>query len=133
MTRPHRVQLQRTKDWRMPPNTISVARPGRYGNPIKVGAQCSVSVMGLDGLGYDVAAVICAHLAVSIFKSEWEAIWSALVEGHPEPADKHWAEGKWAMLRHLRGSNLACWCAPSEPCHADVWLDIANRPSPEAR
>jgi hypothetical protein len=29
--------------------------------------------------------------------------------------------------RVLRGKNLACWCKPGEPCHADVLLEIANR------
>jgi hypothetical protein len=26
----------------------------------------------------------------------------------------------------LRGKNLACWCKPDEPCHADVLLRLAN-------
>lgn len=25
-----------------------------------------------------------------------------------------------------RGRNLACWCAPDLPCHADVLLELAN-------
>jgi hypothetical protein len=29
----------------------------------------------------------------------------------------------------LAGSNLACWCAPDAPCHADVLLDFANAES----
>ncbi len=28
--------------------------------------------------------------------------------------------------RELRGKNLACWCPPGQPCHADVWLTIVN-------
>lgn len=28
--------------------------------------------------------------------------------------------------RELRGKNLACWCKPGAPCHADVLLKIAN-------
>jgi hypothetical protein len=28
----------------------------------------------------------------------------------------------------LRGKNLACWCPLDQPCHADVLLEIANRP-----
>ena len=32
-----RVQLRRTKGWRMPPNTMSVARPTGYGNRFYVG------------------------------------------------------------------------------------------------
>lgn len=31
------------------------------------------------------------------------------------------------LLEPLRKKNLACWCKPGEPCHADVLLDFANR------
>ena len=31
-----------------------------------------------------------------------------------------------AARRELRGKTLMCWCALDEPCHADVWLEIAN-------
>lgn len=30
-------------------------------------------------------------------------------------------------LGELRGRDLACWCPPGEPCHADLLLDLANR------
>jgi hypothetical protein len=33
---PRRIQQKRTKGWRMPPNTVSVARPGKWGNPFAV-------------------------------------------------------------------------------------------------
>lgn len=32
---PKRIQRRRTKGWKMPRNTISVARPGPFGNPYK--------------------------------------------------------------------------------------------------
>ena len=34
---PFRVQLSRAKGWRKPPNCIVVARPSKWGNPLKVG------------------------------------------------------------------------------------------------
>lgn len=34
---PKRIQRKRTKGWRMPPNTVSVCRPGKWGNPYVVG------------------------------------------------------------------------------------------------
>lgn len=37
MSKPQRIQRMRIKGWKMPPNTISVTRPGRYGNPFRVG------------------------------------------------------------------------------------------------
>ena len=33
---PERIQLSRKKGWRMPPNTVKVARPTKWGNPYTV-------------------------------------------------------------------------------------------------
>jgi hypothetical protein len=34
--KPKRIQLRRTKGWRLPPNTVVVSRPSRWGNPVKI-------------------------------------------------------------------------------------------------
>jgi hypothetical protein len=31
------------------------------------------------------------------------------------------------LLAPLRGKSLACWCPLDGPCHADVWMEYANR------
>lgn len=31
-----------------------------------------------------------------------------------------------AARRQLAGRDLACWCPPGQPCHADVLLAVAN-------
>lgn len=36
MTYPQRIQRSRARGWRMPPNTVSITRPGLWGNPYKV-------------------------------------------------------------------------------------------------
>lgn len=36
MTKPMRVQLVRTDGWLLPPNTVNVARPTKWGNPFKI-------------------------------------------------------------------------------------------------
>ncbi len=28
--------------------------------------------------------------------------------------------------QELRGKDLACWCPPNRPCHADILLELAN-------
>lgn len=33
MAKPKRIQRERKKGWRMPPNTVYVGRPGKWGNP----------------------------------------------------------------------------------------------------
>lgn len=30
------------------------------------------------------------------------------------------------VRKELEGKDLACWCKPEDPCHADVLLEIAN-------
>jgi hypothetical protein len=30
------------------------------------------------------------------------------------------------LASSLRGKNVACWCPLDEPCHGDVWLELAN-------
>lgn len=103
---PHRVQLSRRKGWRMPLNTLSVARPGKFGNPIRVGACARIEV---NGAMYD--ARVTPAIAVEFYR---EYIAGAL---RTEPT----------MIAFLRGKNLACWCPLDQPCHADVLLEIANR------
>jgi hypothetical protein len=33
------------------------------------------------------------------------------------------------FAKELHGRNLACWCKPGVPCHADVLLELANPPT----
>lgn len=44
---------------------------------------------------------------------------AGLEEGKHVPLDE--------VRRHLAGHDLACWCKPGDPCHADVLLEIANQ------
>lgn len=38
-------------------------------------------------------------------------------------------ERKWILdhIDELRGRDLACWCKPGYPYHADVLLELANK------
>ncbi len=43
--KPIRIQRKRTKGWRMPENTISVCRPGKWGNPFKVDEKFTPNIV----------------------------------------------------------------------------------------
>lgn len=63
---PQRIQLRRSKGWRMPPNTVKVTRPGKWGNPYSVaeyGRELAVKNyrLRLDGL-VQIGAVDLAEL-----------------------------------------------------------------------
>jgi hypothetical protein len=104
---PQRVQLRRTKGWRMPPNTVSVARPGKFGNPFTVGCNPSHFSTALPSLCTSVEqAVVCFRYYADSFITI--------------------TSGRW--IEPLRGKNLGCWCKLDQPCHADVLLELANAP-----
>ena len=87
---PERIQRKRSRDWRMPENTVYVGRPTCWGNPF-----CSPSMT--------------AKQKMKSYES-WIRTMPILLSD----------------IQQLAGKNLACWCKPGEPCHADVILRLAN-------
>lgn len=104
---PKRIQRKRTKGWRMPPNTKSVTRPGKYSNPARVGMWKGFTQADA------VEAYKCWQRGDLAYRS-WNNVF-----GNP-PTDEE-------IKKDLGGCDLACWCKIEEPCHADVLLEIANR------
>lgn len=113
---PERIQLKRTKGWRMPPNTVSVARPGAFGNPWTMAAAREAGYASSDR----VLAGWCVALFRSWLKGDPHSITRLLDNGDERLARLQ------SRLPELRDKNLACWCPPDQPCHADVLLEIAN-------
>jgi len=100
---PIRVKLSRKKGWRLPPNTMSVARPHAMGNPHNIG--------------------FCPTCGVTHTREEAIAKFEALFIDNPSLVA--------TTILAIKGKNLACWCKLNEPCHADFLLRLAN-PQPEA-
>jgi hypothetical protein len=136
--RPERIQLRRTKGWRMPSNTVKVDRTTKWGNPFNFRASehCWTALAyGEKGnpSGRHAASVkafrdwitspagmrleACGLYAEKEGKSIPVAVAPTVEAGAPPD------------LAELRGKNLACWCALDQPCHADVLLELANRPT----
>lgn len=107
--KPQRIQLCRRRGFRLQAVSLELnglpavncARPGKWGNPCRVG-WCPAC-----GVEHDQAG------AVAEFKAELESnpLWLAQVRDE------------------LRGKNLACWCKLSESCHCDLLLETANLPA----
>jgi len=108
---PVRIQRKRTKGWRMPAGAICVTRPGPYGNRWKIGDEVFSRKTG------KMFTIETAAQAVAIFRQD---LIEHLLDPQTRPAIR-------AKLAELRDHDLACWCVLSQPCHANVWLDFANR------
>lgn len=98
--KPKRIQRKRTKGWKMPANTVSVTRPGKWGNPFIVGERDLVTGNVFD-----------AALAVQRFRQQIGILGPFY---------------RASIVKALHGKNLACFCPLYQPCHADVLLEIAN-------
>lgn len=87
-----------------------VTRPGKWGNPFSID-----EMMEKHGLSRDAAQAKAVALC-----GEWlhGTLDTALSPGEPPSRE--------AIRAELAGHNLACWCRPGTPCHADVLIELAN-------
>lgn len=120
---PKRIQLRRTKDWRLPPGSASVARPSRWGNPYRPGRPCCFGGALLPPVS---TGDWLREVSLPRFRETCPDIATA-VTWYRELLDRCPALATEAR-RTLRGLHLACWCPLDQPCHADVLLAIANAP-----
>ncbi len=126
--KPVRIQLRRTKGFNLQAESIainglpavSVARPGRFGNPYK-----------LDVFGRE--------LSLALFRETVNGLWNpSVMEAHSdEPCNAAYAAHHAFLKRlgghplelarsELWGKNLACFCSLAVACHADIWLECAQ-------
>lgn len=96
----------------MPPNTVYVGRPTKWGNPFLINGTTTITDRKKDGTLVKVKQIKTNNIAECLRAYEREYIKETdLIE----------------ELEELRGKNLACWCKPGGPCHADILLELANR------
>jgi Domain of unknown function (DUF4326) len=100
-----RIQLKRSKGWKMPTGAVKVDRTTRWGNPFTI-ADCGSAAVAVAQHGRWMRGEIPA----------------------PDAAEPPLAD---AIRAALGGRDLACWCATNGPCHADLLLTMANAPSPQ--
>lgn len=122
--KPARIQLSRAKGFRLQEVSkalnglpaVSVSRPGTFGNPFTMDGCREAGFRGTDK---EIARRCVEAFRAWLVSSSWRINWDG-----PE------AEAARAAilsgLPGLKGRNLACWCKPGEPCHAEVLLEIAN-------
>ena len=130
MTAPVRLQLSRRAGFDLQALSratnglpaANVARPGLFGNPF-VHEDASQAV--------EAYRRHCQGGTQSFDMGPGKLQFAAKVHRN----SLHWAWPEWLRkegLATIRGKNLACWCKLGTPCHADVLLELANRPVCEA-
>ena len=67
--KPQRIRLSRRRGWKMPPNTVKVARPGKWGNPYKIGLDGS-----RDDIVYRFEQMLLLRLQDADFRQELDQL-----------------------------------------------------------
>lgn len=112
---PKRIQLRRTKGWRLPEGAVIVDRRTRWGNPYVV-HNCDHRCDETDRIDCPTRAATDQAGAVRLYR---HAVLFPMSDDPKVPSPEEIRDG-------LAGRDLACWCALSAPCHADVLIEIAN-------
>lgn len=119
---PERIQRRRDRPGSMPPGTIYVGRPTKWGNPFVAGSEASRR-LPFAGVIETIPIPTRAH-AVALYRDWILNPHSVYITGR-RPL-------RAAATAELRGHDLACWCPLVDengqrvPCHADVLLELAN-------
>lgn len=109
---PRRIQRQRTRNWKMPINTVYVGRPSMWGNPFIVGRHGT------------------RDHCVELYRKLAAGFLCLSVDRECIEAQRRARKVMEVAHLELRGLDLACWCPSNQPCHADVLLELANSPLP---
>jgi hypothetical protein len=118
---PERFQLSRAAGWRMPPNTVKVDRSTRWGNPFQA------SVFGAERAVQLFENTVTGFWSPGLFRSdEPDALVAMAYAAHQDLQQRTPRVLHFQIVQELRGKNLACWCKPGTPCHADTLLRLAN-------
>ena len=92
---PVRIQRRRTKGWRMPPDSVIVSRPAKYGNPHIVG-RCTICQ--LDHAQEEAVRMYALDLS-----------------------DGRLGYTADDLQQEFEGVKyVVCWCSEDEACHGDV-------------
>lgn len=118
---PKRIQRKRIKGWRMPANCVSIARPGKWGNPFCVGDWVRKGDPGYTGA--------FRFIYTKATKPEYaDETYTRL-----DTVEKVLEFYRWYLiamktdLSELKGKDLACFCKEDHPCHGDVLIELANQ------
>lgn len=118
---PKRIQLSREKGWRLPANAVKVDRTTSYGNPYVIGDKMDMKMVRRWGWNISAAGqkIVCEDATMAVRRFAHALQWDEAIHD--------WLREK------LGGKDLACWCRPDEPCHADKLLAIANSKKADVR
>lgn len=111
---PQRIQRRRTRNWRLPENTIIVDRTTGWGNPFTA-ADAIVA-------NYENPMRACVAYYEAWITNQLVGAEDTYIVGQ-RVYDRRWIQ---EHLHELAGRNLACPCKPGQPCHADVLIRLSN-------
>lgn len=116
--KPQRMQLSRKAGFNLQAASKAlnglparrITRPGKWGNPFTIEETAARYRLEPDAAQAKAVELCGLWLRGKLGKE--------LSPGEPPSRDE--------LRNELAGHNLACWCKPGTPCHADILIELAN-------
>lgn len=105
----------------IPDNVFSMDSRTNFGNPYVIGDKMDMKMVRRWGwnISPEGQKIVCEDATMAVRRFAHALQWDEAIHD--------WVREK------LGGKDLACWCRPDEPCHADVLLAIANSKKSDVR
>lgn len=129
----------------MPEGAVYVGRGSKWGNPFRLNDRSGlarepaihtpdksweyegrISAAGMRHDYFHPGGKITPVTVRYMTREEIVLCYRAYVTGSSWPCDWKRSPQVEGIRDALAGKDLACWCPLTEPCHADVLLEIAN-------
>lgn len=117
-----RIQLERSRGFKLPTGAINVARPTKWGNPFTF----TDFGRAFPSLNDEQLANMVVRRFAELIRLERPLTQNVLQADRSRKIVTYTYPLIAEIRTELAGHDLACWCDLTEPCHADVLLEIAN-------
>lgn len=106
-----RIQRKRTKGFKLPPNTVCINRPTKWGNPFTE-ELCGRE----DAINMFRECLILPHRVYYYFYE---------IEATVQFERFMWMKENLSDLKKF--DYMACFCKEEEPCHGDVLIELISK------
>lgn len=108
-----------------------MARPSRYGNPFRIVATSVAGLAWHDLLEWDcgIGAIPTEETCYASLSNRYDAAEHAVGLYRRLLLERQhvWTPARFEKwIRDARSHDLACYCPPQQPCHAEPLLELAN-------
>ncbi len=126
MSQPVRIQRKRTKGFKMPAGSVSITRPGNWGNPFTVEEEKEELIIQQEKVDGFYSPALVEKKARERVVQKFHDMMADPYSHKVLPQIRERFIYMRTNLEQLTGKDVGCFCSLDQQCHGDVLLKLAN-------